>query len=129
MRGLEKRDVRKIRGIIERLHQEFIFGYQTSNEHPVNDCVTEKPLLCRGPWAIGRAWGKGIWKARDRKEGRRQGEACTVAGMHDDSNAHASKPLPSLYTYFKDLLLHTKGRGRKGEGPAGSRWEWEKRRN
>lgn len=49
-----------------------------------------------------------------------------VTGMHDDSDAHAGKPFPSIHTYFKDLLLHTKGRGRKGEGPAGSRWEWKK---
>lgn len=51
-----------------------------------------------------------------------QGQACMITAMHAQAN-------PFLHTYFKDLLLHTKGRGRKGEGPAGSRWEQEKRRN
>jgi len=43
--------------------------------------------------------------------------------MHDDSNAHAGKPFLSLHTYFKDLLLRTKGEGRKGDhqGAGGSR--------
>lgn len=122
--GWRKKSVRQIRGITQRLYPEFIFGIQTSNEHPVNDHLTEKKhrsAVGPGPWEGHR--GKGIWKARGRKGVRRQGEACTVTGMHSDSDAHAGKPFPSIRTYFKDLLLHTKGRGRKGEGPAGSRWE------
>lgn len=76
---------------------------------------------------MGKAQGERVWKARDRKEMRRQGVACMVTGMHGNSNVCAGKPFPRLHTYFKDLLLHTKGRGRKGEGPARSRWEREKR--
>lgn len=95
----------------------------------MNDPVIEKALLCCGPCALGMALRKGIWKAKTRKAVRRQGEACTVTGMHENSNRYAGKTLWSLYTYFKDLLLHSEGKGRKGEGPAGSRWEQEKRRN
>lgn len=57
-----------MRGIVQKLYQEFIFGIQTSNEHPVNDCVTQKPLLCCGPWAIGRAQGE-----RDLESKRQEG--------------------------------------------------------
>lgn len=112
---------------MERLYQEFILGGHTKNEHAVNNHTAEKTSLCHEPWTMERAQGERVWKARDRKEMRRQGVACTVGGMHGNSNVRAGKPFPSLHTYFKDLLLHTKGRGRKGEGPARSRWEREKR--
>lgn len=75
---------------------------------------------------MGKAQGERVWKARDRKEVRR-GVACMVTGMHGNRDVCAGKPFPSLHTYFKDLLLHTKGKGRKGEGPARSKQEREKR--
>ena len=87
MCGLEKRDARKIRGIIQRLHQEFIFGIQTSNEHPVNDHVTEKTSLCCGLWTIGEAERERDLESKRQEGGERQGEACTVTGMHSDRHA------------------------------------------
>lgn len=56
--GWRKKSVRKIRGITQRLYPEFTFGIQTGNEHPVNDHLTEKTLLCCGPWAMGRTQGE-----------------------------------------------------------------------
>lgn len=108
---------------MERLYQEFRLGGQTSNEHAVNNHTTEKMSLCHEPWTMGRAQGERFWKARDRKEMRRQGVACTVTGMHGNSDVRAGKPFPSLHTYFKDLLLHTKGgeeKARDQQGAGGS---------